>query len=89
MPSRYKHWCIVFNDTCERNVSMPDGNDKLDIEVHLSRIFQSINESPSNKNGTVDTDNFFLLRKGENYEYTLYFTVQNTLTEGYCKEMFN
>ena len=59
------------------------------MEHELGVIFYNLNLLDGKKNGFVNTDNFFLLRKGENYDYVTFINTKGENSIGYTRQMFD
>ena len=73
MTQRYSQWCLKFSDLRERNINVADSNNKLDIEVILAYAFSAINSHDHMRTGSVNIEQFTLLREGIPFDYVLYF----------------
>ena len=89
MKDRYLKWCIIFEDSLERNISILDEQGKMRVEQFLVYVITSINDIIGEKCGQVDVDSLLLLRHDVDFEYTLYFIIENSPSDGWSKEMFN
>ena len=89
MEKRLKEWTITFNDLKEGNPCLTDDYERTNVENKLRAIFRGINQASGGNNGHVEIDELKLLREGESYEYTVYISLTNPHSGGYCRMMFD
>ena len=85
MKDRYLKWCIIFEDNLERNISVLNEDGKMRVEQFLVYVISSINETIGEKYGSVEVDSLLLLRHDVDFEYTLYFNIESSPTNGWSK----
>lgn len=85
---RYHQWCLTFTDPRERNPSHEDERGRGYVEQDLSYLYLHFNALDGTRSGFIDTDNIFLLRRGEDYQYVTFFNLKGDDSIGLAKMMF-
>ena len=89
MTEKYKEWCIEVEDLKERNPSILDERERCSVENLVGCIFLILNNTYGGNSGKVDVNNLKVIREGESFVYFVYFTINNSISGGYSRMMFN